>query len=82
MKTAMRPKIAWAVFCTLLAIGCCIAVYHEWGAQGCTKLFSMFAGCLTYIIGCVGLFIGGKELVDYIDYWFGNGDMYYKGGKK
>ena len=78
MKTAKRLKIAWAVFCTLLAIGLCIAVYHEWTSLGCTKLFSIVAECIVYCAGCIGLFIGGKELVDYIDYWFGNGDIYYK----
>ena len=82
MKTAKRLKIAWAVFCTLLAIGLCIAVYHEWTSLGCTKLFSIVAECIVYCAGSVGLFIGGKELVDFIDYHFGNGDIYYKGGKK
>ena len=82
MKTAKRLKIAWAVFCTLLAIGLCIAVYHEWTSLGCTKLFSIVAECIVYCAGCVGLFIGGKELVDYIDYWWGNGDIYYKGRKQ
>ena len=82
MKTAKRLKIAWAVFCTLLAIGLCIAVYHEWTSLGCTKLFSIVAECIVYCAGCVGLFIGGKELVNYIDYWFGNGDEYYKKGRK
>lgn len=82
MKTAKRLKIAWAVFCTLLAIGLCIAVYHEWTSLGCTKLFSIVAECIVYCAGCVGLFIGGKELVDYIDYWWGNGDIYYKNGRK
>ena len=82
MKTAKRLKIAWAVFCTLLALGLCIAVYHEWTSLGCTKLFSIVAECIVYCAGCVGLFIGGKELVDYIDYWWGNGDIYYKNGRK
>lgn len=82
MKTAKRLKIAWAVFCTLLAIGLCIAVYYEWTSLGCTKLFSIVAECIVYCAGCVGLFIGGKELVDYIDYWWGNGDIYYKNGRK
>ena len=82
MKTAKRLKIAWAVFCTLLAIGLCIAVYHEWTSLGCTKLFSIVAECIVYCAGCVGLFIGGKELVDYIDYWWGDGDIYYKNGRK
>ena len=82
MKTAKRVKIAWAVFCTLVAIGLCIVVYKEWNALGCTKIFSIVAECIVYSAGCVGLFIGGKELVDYIDYWFGNGDIYYKGRRK
>lgn len=82
MKTAKRLKIAWAVFCTLLAIGLCIAVYNEWTSLGCTKLFSIVAECIVYCAGCVGLFIGGKELVDYIDYWWGNGDIYYKNERK
>ena len=77
-----RIKIAWAVICTLIAIGLCIAVCHEWNAQGDCKPFSMIAGCIVYIAGSVGLFICGKEFADYIDYWFGNGDIYYKGGKK
>ena len=41
-------------------------------------LFSMIAGCIVYIAGSVGLYIGGKELLDYIDYWWFNGDEYYK----
>ena len=45
-------------------------------------MFSLVAGCIVYCAGCVGLWIGGKELVDYADYLFGNGDEYYKGGKK
>ena len=82
MKTAKRLKIAWAVFCTLLAIGLCIAVYHEWTSLGCTKLFSIVAECIVYCAGCVGLYIGGKELAEFIDYWWGNGDIYYKGRKQ
>lgn len=82
MKTIKRLKIAWATFCGMLAIVLCIAVYKEWSALGCTKLFSIVAECIVYTAGCVGLFIGGKELADFIDYWWGNGDIYYKGKRK
>ena len=82
MKTAKRIKIGWAVFCTILAIALCVAVASEWKAQGVDMMFSLVAGCIVYCAGCVGLWIGGKELVDYADYLFGNGDEYYKGGKK
>ena len=81
MKTSKRIKIAWAVICAIIAIALCIAVCHEWKAQGVTMPFSMVAGCLFYCAGCVGLWICGKELVDFIDYWWFNGDEYYKGRK-
>ena len=82
MKTIKRFKIALAAFCTLLAIGLCIAVYKEWSSLGCTKTFSIVAECIVYCAGCVGLYIGGKELAGFIDYWWGNGDIYYKGRKQ
>ena len=82
MKTIKRFKIALAAFCTLLAIGLCITVYKEWSALGCTKTFSIVAECIMYCAGCVGLYIGGKELAEFIDYWWGNGDIYYKGRKQ
>ena len=82
MKTAKRIKIGWAVFCTIVAIALCVAVVSEWKAQGVCMPFSLAAGCIVYCAGCVGLFILGKEAVDFIDYHFGNGDIYYKGGKK
>ena len=82
MKTIKRFKIALAAFCTLLAIGLCIAVYKEWSALGCTKTLSIVAECIVYCAGCVGLYIGGKELAEFIDYWWGNGDIYYKGRKQ
>ena len=78
MKTAKRIKLAWAVVCTIIAIALCIAVCQEWKAQGVDLPFSFIAACLFYCAGCVGLWIGGKEFVDFIDYWFGNGDEYYK----
>ena len=82
MKTAKRIKIFWAIVCALVAIALCVAVCREWEAKGCDMLFSKIAGCIVYIAGSIGLFIGGKELVDFIDYWFGNGDIYYKGRRK
>lgn len=82
MKTAKRIKIGWAVFCTIVAIAICVAVINEWKAQGVCMPFSMVAGCLFYCAGCVGMFILGKEAVDFIDYWFGNGDIYYGPKKK
>ena len=81
MKTAKRIKLAWAVICTVIAIALCIAVWNQWKALGLCMPFSMAADCLFYCAGCVGLWIGGKELVDFIDHWFGNGDEYYKGRK-
>jgi hypothetical protein len=78
MKTAKRIKIGWAVICAILAIALCVAVVNEWNSQGVLMPFSMVAGCLFYCAGCVGLFICGKELVDFIDYWWFNGDEYYK----
>lgn len=81
MRTSKRIKIAWAVICAIIAIALCIAVTNEWKAQGDTMLFSMVAGCLVYCAGSVGLWICGKELVDFIDYWWFNGDEYYKGRK-
>ena len=78
MKTAKRIKLAWAVVCTIIAIALCIAVCNEWKAQGVDMRFSFIAACLFYCAGCVGLWICGKELVDFIDYWWFNGDEYYK----
>ena len=82
MKTSKRIKIVWAVICAIIAIALCIAVTNEWKAQGLCMPFSMVAGCLFYCAGCVGLFILGKEAVDFIDYWWFNGEDYYKGGKR
>ena len=82
MKTIKRIKIALAIICTLIAIGLCIAVCKEWNAQGDCKPFSMVAGCLVYIAGSVGLFILGKEVVEFIDYWHGKDNIYYKGKRK
>ena len=78
MKTAKRIKLAWAVVCTIFAIVLCIAVWNQWKAYGCTMIFSIVAECIVYCAGCVGLWICGKELVDFIDYWWFNGDEYYK----
>ena len=78
MKTAKRIKIVWAVVCAIIAIALCIAVKNEWAAQGCTKPFSIVAECIVYCAGCVCLWIGGKEFVDFMDHWFGNDDEYYK----
>jgi preprotein translocase subunit SecF len=78
MKTITRFKIVWAVFCAIVAIAVCIAVWNEWHEQGCTKVFSMVADWIVYCAGSVGLYICGKELVDFIDYWWFNGDEYYK----
>lgn len=81
MKTAKRIKLAWAVFCTIIAIALCIAVCHEWKAQGCDMPFSLAAGCVSYIIGAIVLYMFGKDVAEWIDYWFFNGDEYYKGRK-
>ena len=82
MKTSKRIKLAWAVICAIIAIALCIAVTNEWKAQGVTMPFSMVAGCLFYCACCVGLFILGKEAVDFVDYRRFNGDEYYKGRKQ
>ena len=82
MKTITRFKIVWAVFCTIVAIAVCIAVWNEWHEQGCTKVFSMVAGWIVYCAGAVGLYICGKEFAEWVQYWFGNGPIYYKGKKK
>ena len=81
MKTAKRIKLAWAVFCTIIAIALCIAVCHEWKAQGCDMPFSLASGCVSYIIGAIVLYMFGKDVAEWIDYWFFNGDEYYKGRK-
>ena len=81
MKTAKRIKLEWAVFCTIIAIALCIAVCHEWKAQGCDMPFSLAAGCVSYIIGAIVLYMFGKDVAEWIDYWFFNGDEYYKGRK-
>ena len=81
MKTSKRIKIGWAVICAILAIALCVAVVNEWKSQGVLMPFSMVAGCLFYCAGCVGLFVLGKDAVDWFDYWFGNGDDYMKGRK-
>ena len=81
MKTAKRIKLAWAVVCTIIAIVLCIAVWNQWKAYGCMMIFSLVAECVVYCAGCACLWIGGKEFVDFMDHWFGNGDEYYKGRK-
>lgn len=81
MKTAKKIKIIWAIVCTLIAIGLCIAVVHEWKAQGVTMPFSLIAGCLVYCAGSAGLYICGKEFVNLLDYTFGDDNEYYKGRK-
>ena len=78
MKTAKRIKLAWAVVCTIIAIALCIAVCHEWKAQGVDMPFSLAAGCIVYIVGSIGLYIGCVQFAEWIDYWFFNGDEYYK----
>ena len=82
MKTSKKIKIGWAVICAIVAVSLCIAVINEWKAQGCTMEFSLVAGCIVYIAGSVALWIAGKEFVDFIDYWWFNGDEYYKKGRK
>ena len=82
MKAIKKFKILWAFICTIVAILLCVAVCREWSAQGCNMLFSKIAGCAVYIAGCVGIYFGGKELAEFINYWFGNGDVYYKQGRK
>ena len=81
MKTSKRIKLAWAVICAIIAIALCIAVCHEWKAQGCDMPFSLAAGCVSYIIGASVLYMFGKDVAEWIDYWFFNGDEYYKGRK-
>lgn len=81
IKTITKVKILLAIVCTLVAIGLCIAVCHEWKAQGCDMPFSLFAGCAFYTVGSVGLYIGCAQFAEWIDYWFFNGDEYYKGRK-
>ena len=78
MKTSKRIKIAWAVICTIAAIILCVLVVNVWKSQGVSMPFSIVAGCLFCCAGCVGLFIFGKDAVDFIDYWWSNGDEYYK----
>ena len=82
MKTVNRIKLFWAIVCTLIAIGLCIAVTNEWKSQGVTMPFSLVAGCLFYCTCSIGLYIGGKELIDFIDYWWFNGDEYYKKNRR
>ncbi len=78
LKTITKVKIVIAIVCTLVAISLCIAVTNEWKSQGVTMPFSLVAGCLVYIAGSIGLYIGCTQLAEWIDYWFGNGDIYYK----
>ena len=82
MKTIKKFKILWAFICTLVAITLCVAVCREWNAQGCDMLFSKIAGCIVYIACSVGLYVGGKELADFYNYWWGDGGIYYKGRRK
>ena len=81
MKTIKKFKIVWAIVCAIVAVVLCIAVYNEWTHQADCKVFSMIACCLIYCAGSVGLFFLGKESAEWIDYWFLNGDIYYKGNK-
>lgn len=82
MKTIKKIKILLAAICTMVAIALCVAVCREWEAQGCDMMYSKVAGCIVYIAGSVGLYIGCVQLAEFIDYWFGNGDIYYKGRRK
>ena len=75
MKTIKKVKIFLAIVCTLIAISLCISVCNEWKAQGVEMPFSMWAGCIVYVAFSM-------ELAKLIDYWFGNGDEYYKGRRK
>ncbi len=82
MKTIKKIKILWAVICIMVAIALCVAVCREWTDISDTKPLSIIAGCIVYIAGSIALYIGGKGLAEWIDYWFGNGDIYYKGKRK
>ena len=82
MKTIKKIKILLAAICTMVAIALCVAVCREWEAQGCDMVYSKVAGCIVYIAFSVGLYIGCVQLAEFIDYWFGNGDIYYKGRRK
>ena len=82
LKTITKAKIFLSIVCTIIAIFLCIGVCHEWKAQGCDMPFSLAAGCVSYIIGAIVLYMFGKDVAEWIDYWFFNGDEYYKGRKK
>ena len=82
LKTINKVKIVLAIVCTIVAVILCIAVLNEWEAQGCNMPFSKWAGCIVYIVGSIGLYIGCVQFADWIDYWFFNGDEYYRGGLK
>ena len=82
MKTIKKFQILWAIVCTMIAIALCVAVCREYQSVEGDMLFSKVAGCLVYIAGCVGLYVGVMEFANFIDYWWGNGDIYYKGRKR
>ena len=82
MKTITKVKIGLAVVCTIIAISLCIAVCHEWKAQGLDMPFSLFAGCAVYIVGSLGLYVGCVQFAKFIDYWLFNGDEYYPKERK
>lgn len=82
IKTIKKVKILLAVICTMVAIALCVAVCREWEAQGCDMTYSKVAGCIVYIAFSVGFYIGCAQFAEWLDYWFGNGDIYYKGKRK
>lgn len=79
-KRINKSKVVAAIACGILATIICVSVCIQWKAQGC-GFWSLFAACMFYTVGCYGLYIFCREVIDYIQYWFGNGDEYYKGRK-
>ena len=82
MKTSKKIKIGWAVICAIVAVSLCIAVINEWTNQGVTMPFSKWAGCIVYAALSYGLYLFGVDVAEWIDYWWFNGDEYYKKGRK
>ena len=79
-KRINKSKVVAAIVCGILASIICVSVCIQWHAQGC-GFWSLFAAVAFYTVGCWGLYIFISEIIDWVQYWFGNGDIEYKGRK-
>ena len=60
-----RAKITCGVICALLAVTVCVAVCRQWAAVGCNT-WSLIAAVLFYSAGSYGLWIGLRELIEFV----------------